>query len=293
MNMKSMTGYGRAQGTFGSTALTVEVRSVNHRYLDCSVRIPRVYVFLEEPIKALVTKAVPRGKVDVFVTIESEAGEELSIRYSEPVLRAYVTSLTSMKETFQIPGDIDLMQLARFPEVFTVKREEEDPEELKKRLLALLGEALAEHGAMCAREGENLKRDLLDRAETIECALPRMRARSKETVAEYREKLRARMAEVLADAGIDENRILSEAAVYADRVAVDEEFVRLESHIAQLRQMLASGGAIGRKLDFLMQEFNREINTIGSKANDLDIARDVIEIKAEIEKMREQVQNIG
>jgi len=290
--IKSMTGYGRAQRSTEDFDVTVELRSVNHRYFDCSVRIPRIYVSMEEPIKSRVQNSVSRGKVDVFISIEHKEGSAIDIRFNSKVAQGYVNALGKMRKMFSLNDKIDLMSLARFPEVFTVTQKETDESALLKAVLDALSDALSGHDAMRRREGENLKEDVLSRIDVIESAVSDVEARSALVVPEYREKLTAKMKEILADSGIDESRILTEAALYADRVAVDEETVRLRSHIEQLRSMLRGGGAIGRKLDFLIQELNREANTIGSKANDIEIARKVVEVKAEIEKIREQVQNI-
>jgi uncharacterized protein (TIGR00255 family) len=290
--IKSMTGYGRAQRSADDCDITVEIRSVNHRYFDCTVRIPRIYVSMEEPIKARVQNSILRGKVDVFVTIEHNEGATIDIQFNSKVAEAYVNALGKMREMFSLDDKVELMSLARFPEVFTVNQKETDENALLQAVLQALGEALEGHDAMRLREGDNLRTDILSRVKAIEEAVGAVETRSAAVVPEYREKLLTRMKEVLADTAIDESRILTEAALYADRIAVDEETVRIRSHMEQLCSMLKKGGAIGRKLDFLIQEFNREANTIGSKANDIEIARKVVEIKAEIEKIREQVQNI-
>jgi uncharacterized protein (TIGR00255 family) len=290
--IKSMTGYGRAKRSCEDFEITVELRSVNHRYFDCSIRIPRVYITMEEPIRAKVQGSVARGKVDVFVTIEHKKGAPVDIRYNENVAEGYVNALKEMRGKFALNDRIELMSLARFPEVFTLVQKEVDENALLKQVIDTLEEALSGLDAMRIREGEAMKNDILLRADNIEKAVWSVEERSALVLPEYREKLAAKMKEILADSGIDENRILQEAALYAEKVAVDEEIVRLSSHIGQLRSMLRSGGSIGRKLDFLIQEFNREANTIGSKANDIGISRTVVEIKSEIEKIREQIQNI-
>ncbi len=290
--IKSMTGYGRAQRTENGWSVTAEIRSVNHRYFDWSIRIPRVYVFMEEPLKAQVQKSVSRGKVDVFITIENETESNVVVELNREVADAYVSAIKELGSIYGIEENIDIMSLARFPEVFNVTKAEEDMEAIFEIVSGTLAEATENYMSMCLAEGENLKADILLRAETIESAVERIEKRSITTVEEYREKLMSRMRDILQDSGIDEARILTEAAIYADKIAVNEETVRLRSHIEQLRTMLETGGAIGRKLDFLIQEFNREANTIGSKGNDLSIAREVVDVKAEIEKIREQVQNI-
>lgn len=290
--IKSMTGYGRAQTSLTDCDVTVELRSVNHRYFDCTVRIPRIYISMEEHIKARVQSTVNRGKVDVFVTIEHKEGADIDIQFNPRIAQAYVNSLNKMREMFRIEGAIDLMQLARMPEVFSVSKKETDEDALLKGVLATLDEALAGLDSMRVREGGNLTNDILAHAQIIEKNVSEVEKRSADALDEYREKLFDRMRELIGDAGIDESRILLEAALYADRAAVDEEVVRIRSHIGQLRDLLRKGGAIGRKLDFLVQEFNREANTIGSKVNDIAISGLVVDIKSEIEKIREQVQNI-
>lgn len=290
--VKSMTGYGRAQESLEDCDITVELRSVNHRYYDCSVRIPRIYISMEEHIKSRVQSKVQRGKVDVFVTIEHKEGSDIDIQFNPRIAQAYVISLNKMREMFQIEDTIDLMQLARMPEVFTVRQKETDDDTLLRGILSALDEALEGLDSMRVREGENLVADILAHAQVIEENVSEIENRSACVLEEYREKLLERMKELIGDAGIDENRILLEAALHADRVAIDEEVVRLRSHIGQLRDMLRKGGTIGRKLDFLIQEFNREANTIGSKVSDVAISGLVVDIKSEIEKIREQVQNI-
>lgn len=290
--IKSMTGYGRAQRSADFCDITVEIRTVNHRYFDCNVRIPRIYVSMEEPIKSKVQSCVSRGKADIFVTIDHNEGASVDIQFNSNVAEAYVTALNRMREMFSIENTVDLMGLARFPEVFSVSQKENDESAILTAVLAALDEALQGHDAMRVREGENLRNDIISRVKIIEDAVAQVEKRSALVVSDYREKLLNRMREVLADTSIDESRVLTEAALYADRVAIDEETVRIRSHMEQLCSMLKQGGSIGRKLDFLIQEFNREANTIGSKANDIEIAKKVVEIKSEIEKIREQVQNI-
>ncbi|MDL2287795.1 YicC family protein [Oscillospiraceae bacterium OttesenSCG-928-F05] len=289
--IKSMTGYGSARKTFGTRTVSVELRSVNHRYFDCHVRLPRIYIACEEPIKAQIGQIAGRGKIDVFVNIE-DTGGAVAIRSNRPVLEAYLAELIEMRASYGLKGDIDVMALARFPEVFTVEKPEEDADQIQAQILQVLDEALDEYMQMCTAEGEKLCEAILSQVEAIEAGVAFIAERGEAATAQYRERLLARMREVLDTAGIDESRILTEAALYADRSAVNEETVRLTSHIGQLRTMLKNGGAVGRKLDFLIQEFNREVNTIGSKANDLEITREVVNMKANIEKIREQIQNI-
>ena len=290
--VKSMTGYGRAEGTFDGCTITVELRSVNNRYLDCNVRIPRLYLFAEDAIKSRVQKTISRGKVDVFVTLDSTGADKVQVSVNKPVADGYYAALKQLSEEYGLSGEISVSLLSRFPEVLLAEKAEEDVEKMAEDVCSVLDRALADFDQMRAREGERLKEDILARASLIEDKVSLVEERSPKTVAEYRAKLEARMNEVLSNTQLDPARILTEAAIFADKVAVDEETVRLRSHIGQLREMLAKGGATGRKLDFLIQEFNREANTIGSKCSDLEISAQVVDIKAEIEKIREQVQNI-
>ena len=290
--VKSMTGYGRAEETFNGCTITVELRSVNNRYLDCNVRIPRLYLFAEEAIKSRVQSSISRGKVDVFVTLDSAGAERVQVSVNRPVADGYYAALKQLAEEYGLAGDISVSLLSRFPEVLLAEKAEEDVEQMARDICSVLDRALADFDEMRAREGERLKADILSRAAAIEAKVALVEARSPQTVAEHRAKLEARMNEVLANTQLDPARILTEAAIFADKVAVDEETVRLRSHTEQLREMLSKGGATGRKLDFLIQEFNREANTIGSKCSDLEISSHVVDIKAEIEKIREQVQNI-
>ena len=290
--VKSMTGYGRAEEIFNGCTITVELRSVNNRYLDCNVRIPRLYLFAEEGIKTRVQNTISRGKVDVFVTLDSAGAERVQVTVNKPVADGYYTALKRLSEEYGLSGDISVSLLSRFPEVLLAEKAEEDVEQMAKDICSVLDRALADFDQMRTREGERLKEDILSRAAAIEHKVSLVEQRSPQTVAEYRAKLEARISEVLANTQLDPARILTEAAIFADKVAVDEETVRLRSHVGQLREMLSKGGATGRKLDFLIQEFNREANTIGSKCSDIEVAGHVVDIKAEIEKIREQVQNI-
>ena len=287
-----MTGYGRAEETRNGCTITVELRSVNNRYLDCNVRMPRLYLFAEEAVKARVQGAISRGKVDVFVTLDSAGADRVCVSVNRPVADGYCAALRELAELYGLCGEISVSLLSRFPDVLLAEKAEEDLEQRAADICAVLDRALEDFDQMRAREGGRLREDILSRAASIEEKVALVEERSPQTVAEYRARLEARMNEVLSSAQIDPARILTEAAIFADKVAVDEETVRLRSHIGQLREMLDRGGAVGRKLDFLIQEFNRETNTIGSKCSDIDIARHVVDMKAEIEKIREQVQNI-
>lgn len=290
--IKSMTGYGRAQGSFSGGDITVEVKSVNNRYLDCGVKLPRGYAYLEEGVKSQVQKAISRGKVDVFITINAAGADNVKISVNEPVAKGYIDAMHRLVQEYGIQDDISASAISRFSDVFLVEKQEQDENEVKSAISGVVAEALDAFDAMRTREGEALKTDLLQKAEGILTLVSKVEERSPITVKAYRERLTAKMQEVLEDRQIDEARIIQEAAIYADKVAVDEETVRLRSHVDQLQNMLSEGGVIGRKLDFLMQEMNREANTIGSKGNDVEQARNVVNIKSELEKIREQIQNI-
>ena len=290
--IKSMTGYGNSSGSSGKLDITIEVRSVNNRYLDCNVRILRVYTALEDAVKSLVQKYISRGKVDVYFTIDSSKSDDFEIRINEPLADAYMSALKSLSDRYGLPSDFSVISLAKIPDVLTIEKKEADTETLKNDVCSILEEALIRFNEMRVTEGKKLYEDVSSHIDEIERLVGLVEKRSPETVAEYRAKLEARMKDILASKDIDENRILLEAAIFADRVAVDEEVVRLRSHISQFRSILASEQPVGRKLDFLVQEFNREANTIGSKGNDAEMAKIVVDIKAEIEKVREQIQNI-
>ena len=287
-----MTGYGRGEANLNGRPITVELRSVNNRYLDCTVKLPRIYVFAEDAVKSRVQSRISRGKVDVYITIGPSANGDVAISVNKPVADGYYAALKDLRDTYGLRDDISVSLLSRFQDVFLVEKTQEDLEALSADICAVLDLALDDFDAMRTREGEKLCQDVRSRAATIEGLVSKVEKRSPGIVADYRAKLAARMNEVLQNTQIDESRILTEAAIYADKVAVDEETVRLRSHLSQLDHMLSQGGAIGRKLDFLIQEFNREANTIGSKCSDIETAGYVVDIKAEIEKIREQIQNI-
>ena len=290
-----MTGYGRGEKSFEGKAVTVEVRAVNNRYLDTSVKMPRACLFAEDAIKSAVQKAAARGKVDVFVTICDTSGEGQVVTVNEGLARGYLDALKRLYELDggrMVKGNFHATDLAHFPDVLTVERAPLDAEEVTSQLLEVLDLALGDFNAMREREGARLAQDILARAGTVEGLVDFVESRSPQTAADYRARLAAKMKEVLENKQVDEVRLLTEAAIFADKIAVDEETVRLRSHISQLRELLDKGGAVGRKLDFLIQEFNREANTIGSKCGDLEVTRRVVDMKAEIEKIREQVQNL-
>ncbi|WP_300413868.1 YicC/YloC family endoribonuclease [uncultured Oscillibacter sp.] len=291
--IKSMTGYGRARETRNSRDITVEVRAVNNRYLDCAVKMPRLYIFAEDALKQRVQRAVSRGKVDVFVTVDASAADVTQVTVNRELAAQYAAALRELAEVCGAEGyKVTPESLARFADVLTATKADEDLETVSADLCAVLDQALAAFNEMRAVEGAKLAEDIGNRLNVIEDCTAKVEARSPETVAEYRAKLTARMQEALQSVTIDPQRILTEAAIYADKVAVDEETVRLRSHVAQLRTMLESSAPMGRKMDFLIQEVNRESNTIGSKCGDVSIAQVVVDLKAEVEKMREQVQNI-
>ena len=287
-----MTGYGRARQTLGKRDITVEVRAVNNRYLDCTVKLPRAYAFAEDAVRKHVQQAVSRGKVDILFTIDSTGADTAKIVVDRSLAEGYAAALRELAEICGTETKLTPETLARFPDVLTVTKAEEDLDALGADICTVLDEALAAFNAMRAAEGEKLAADIGGRLTTIETLTAKVEARSPETVAEYRRKLTARMEEVLQGASVDPQRILTEAAIYGDKVAVDEETVRLRSHVAQLRGMLEADEPMGRKMDFLIQEVNRESNTIASKCCDVSIAQVAVDLKAEVEKIREQVQNV-
>ena len=290
--IKSMTGYGRAVETVNGREFTVELRSVNNRYLDCSVRLPRMLSFAEDAVKQAVKASISRGKVDVFITVRSEAGDEVQVSLNASVLQSYLEAMHRMVDEFGVKDDISVSAVSRLPEVFVIEKPQVDEDQLMQDLMGVVNKALEGYDTMRKAEGEALDKDLRSRGQTILELVSQVEAGNGKTVSDYRARLEAKIKEVLANTAIDESRILTEAAIFADKVAVDEETVRLRSHLKQMNSMLTAGGAVGRKLDFLLQEMNREANTIGSKGNDLEQARTVVEIKAELEKIREQTQNI-
>ena len=290
--IRSMTGYGRAVETVNGRQFTVELRSVNNRYLDCTVKAPRMLSFGEEAVKQAVKNSISRGKVDVFITVHSEGGLDATVTLNAAVVEGYLAAMQQMAEHYPVQNDISVSLLSRMPEVFSVEKPEVDEEQLLSDLMGVVTLALESYDAMRVAEGKALENDLRSRGATIEGLVAQVEAGNAQTVVDYRQRLENKLREVLASTNIDESRILTEAAIFADKVAVDEETVRLRSHLQQMYGMLTTGGAVGRKLDFLLQEMNREANTIGSKCTDVRLARIVVEIKAELEKIREQTQNI-
>ena len=290
--VKSMTGYGRAVETVNGREFTVEIRSVNNRYLDCTVKLPRSVSFAEEAVKAAVKAAVSRGKVDVFISIRSETEADVQVTLNKPVLEGYLAAMRQMVSDYGVKDDISVSTLSRMSDVFVVDKPKADEDQLKADLLSVVEKALEAYDAMRVAEGLALENDLRSRAATILELVAQVEELNPKTVSDYRKRLEEKMREVLENKSIDESRILTEAAIFADKVAVDEETVRLRSHLEQMDEMLSGNGGIGRKLDFLLQEMNREANTTGSKCSDVKVARIVVDIKAELEKIREQTQNI-
>ena len=290
--IKSMTGYGRAVETVNGREFTVEVRSVNNRYLDCTVKLPRSLNFAEEAVKQAVKASISRGKVDVYISVHAENGVEAKVTLNTGVVEGYLAAMEQMAANYPVRNDISVSLLSRMPEVFTVDKPEVDEEQLLADLMSVVKNALAGYDAMRCTEGKALENDLRSRGNTILDFVAQVEQGNAQTVIDYRTRLENKIREVLENTNIDESRILTEAAIFADKVAVDEETVRLRSHLEQMNTMLTTGGAVGRKLDFLLQEMNRETNTIGSKCTDVNLARIVVDIKAELEKIREQTQNI-
>ena len=290
--MKSMTGYGRARQVLHGRTVTVELRAVNLRYLDCTVKAPRQFGFLDDAVKKAAAARIARGKTEIYVSVETDEGGDLSVTVNHALAERYLAALRELSEKYGLRDDVTVMSLAKLPDVLGSERIEQDADELTQDVLTVFAEACDGFDQMREREGEKLAEDVRNHASVIETLVGEVEKRSPERVAEYREKLLARMREVLEGTDVDETRIVTEAAIYADKTAVDEETVRLRSHLQQLDGMLNEEKPVGRKLDFLVQEMNREANTIGSKANDVSMAQTVVNIKSEIEKIREQIQNI-
>lgn len=289
--LRSMTGYGRAQSADENISVIVEIKSVNHRYFEFSARVPRLYGFLEDKLKSYVQSRVARGKIDVGVYIETLAVKNAAVHMDMALAQAYIDALLPLTEVQDLKNDLSVMSVARLPDVLNVTHDELDEEAVWATVQAAAAEAVDKFIAAREQEGERLRRDILGKAEAILKRVEKIEARSPQTVVEYRQRMLDHMHAVLGESP-DEQRVLTEAAIYADKVAVDEETVRLRSHFQQLQEILASDEAVGRRLDFLVQEMNRETNTIGSKAQDVEIVRAVLDIKADIEKIREQVQNV-
>ena len=290
--IKSMTGYGSAKGAVDDLTITVELKSVNNKFLDASIRMPRSFMFAEDAVKSAVQRHISRGKIDVFVNVDTSEAKGMKVKVNETLLKGYIEAIGHISDEYSLPNDMTAMSVSRFPDVLTVEKADLDAEAISKGIASVAEQALSDFDTMRLREGEKLRDDVLTRLATIDLYVTQIEQESPKTVAEYRARLEAKMSEVLGTAGIDENRILAEAAVFADHIAVDEETVRLRSHMSQLTTMINGSSPTGRKIDFLIQEFNREANTIGSKCQNSDVAHLVVGLKAEIEKIREQIQNI-
>lgn len=290
--IKSMTGFGRCEVAGNSRKFTVEMKAVNHRYLDVNIKMPKALNFFESAIRAELKNHISRGKVDVFITYEDLSEKTATVRYNREVAAEYLAHLRQMSEDFGLDCDIRVSTLSKYPEVFTMEEVGMDEEELWKELQKAVNGAAEMFVQTRITEGENLKKDLIDKLDGMLKLVDFISERSPKILAEYRQKLEDKVRELLADNTVDEARLLTEVTIFADKVCVDEEIVRLRSHIETTKKTLTEGGSIGRKLDFIAQEMNREANTILSKANDLEISNCAIELKTEIEKVREQIQNI-
>jgi len=291
--IKSMTGFGHAQKHIGARDITAEIKSVNHRYFDFSCRVPRNFAYLEDRLKTVAGEAVSRGKVEVCVSVGSDDSTPVLVRVNRPLLDGYMAAFREIKEAYpELSDRMTLLDAAGLNDVLSVEKQPDDEDAVWQAVKEVFDEAVEQFVSMRSAEGERLCADLRGRGEHILACVSELEKRAPVITQEYEARLRARIEELLGDAKIDENRVLSEVAIFADRVAINEELVRLRSHLVQYAAMLASDGPVGRKLDFLIQEMNREANTIGSKCNDLSASRIVVDIKAELEKIREQVQNI-
>ena len=290
--VKSMTGYGSAKGQAEGLEISVELKSVNNRFLDTAVRLPRSFLFAEDAVKSAVQSHISRGKVDVFVTVDSASAGNMTVKVNEPLLRGYIDALRHISEEYSLENDLTALSVSRFQDVLSVEKSDMDAEAIAAAIVSVTEQALCDFDAMRLREGEKLRDDVLNRLNTVDTLVSAVEREAPNTVAKYRSRLEQKMTEVLGTAGIDESRILAEAAIFADHIAVDEETVRLRSHMSQLRTMINGSAPTGKRIDFLMQEFNREANTIGSKCQNSDIAHIVVDLKSEIEKIREQIQNI-
>jgi uncharacterized protein (TIGR00255 family) len=290
--IKSMTGFGRSEKIVGGRDIAVEIRSVNHRYFDYSSRISRGYGFLDAKLKSFLQERIARGKIDLYVSVETMESADAEVTVNHSLAAGYIAALRDLQQRYGLRDDISVMTVARYADLFTVRQAPEDEEAVWRDVRQVAEEAFQSFSAMRQTEGSHLRDDFLARTQTVLQLVSGVEERSPKTVTEYREKLLARLHEMLADANIDEQRVLTEAAIFADKVSVAEETVRLRSHVSQFLSLMESGEAVGRRLDFLVQEMNREANTIGSKCVDAEIAHLVVDMKAEIEKIREQVQNV-
>ena len=290
--IKSMTGYGRCNETIENMEITAEIKAVNHRYFEFSSRVPRQFGFLDEKIKQYVKDRVNRGKTEVYISINMLDSAAVSVEVNHPLAKAYVEALREMKEKYSLEGKIKAIDIARFADVLAVRKEEQDEEEIFEAVKSVLSKAVDAFIEMRLTEGKKMRDDIVSRCDTMLGYVAQVEEKSGESVKTYRERLEEKMRGLLGDVYVDEQRLLTETAIFADKVAVDEETVRLKSHIEQLKSMVNSDEPVGRKIDFLVQEMNREANTTGSKCSDIEITKIVVEIKSEIEKIREQIQNI-
>lgn len=290
--LKSMTGYGRAQKEIDGRDILVEIKSVNHRYFEFSARTPRAYGYLDDKLKGLVNRAISRGKCEVSVSIFVQQGKNVQVGIDLELARGYAQALRSIQEELNLQDDLSLSSIARFSDIFQLTRQQEDEEAVWDAVQEVAREALASFVSMRETEGERMRADLIGRLQTIEDCVAQVEERSPQTLQAYKDRLTAKLNEILETRQIDEQRVLTEVAIFADKIAVDEETVRLRSHLKQFYALLEAGEPVGRKLDFLVQEMNREVNTIGSKCQDVQVTGKVLQMKGEIEKIREQIQNI-
>lgn len=289
--LKSMTGFGRAEINTEGFEISIQIKSVNHRYSDFAIRLPRVYAFLEDFIRSELSKKISRGKIEVLISIDNQKDSDIKISLNESVAKGYISALEQLG-TLGVKNDISMSTLSRFNDIFTVEREETDEEFLKNSVFKALNIALDEFDKMRSCEGERMKQDILSHIDAIQKEVEFIEGHSEEIVSDYQKKLEGKIREVLEGRTIDDDRVLTECAIFADKIAVEEETVRLRSHITEFKNTIEVGKCIGKKLDFIIQEMNRETNTIGSKICNIDVSKRVVNIKAEIEKIREQVQNI-
>ena len=290
--VRSMTGFGRGEATVDGRDIVVEIKSVNHRYFEFNCRTTRGYSFLEEKLKSYIKDSVKRGKIDVYVSLTQKEDTELVVKINESLAQGYINALKKLSQEYGIKDDISVSTVSAYSDIFQVRKTPEDEEEVWNAVKPVLDSALKNFISMRETEGEKMKADVMDRAERILSIVSEIELRSPERVKEYEARLKEKIQELLGSAEYDEQRIITEVAIFGDKVAVDEETVRLRSHFDQLKVLMNGDGEVGRKLDFIIQEMNREANTIGSKANDSDLAHKVVDIKAEIEKIREQIQNL-
>lgn len=289
--IKSMTGYGKANVSIEKREYQVEIKSVNHRYLDISVKMPRILSYLEEEVKKQIAAKIKRGKIDIFITLQDEGTENKNIKINTEIAKIYINELKQLAQNEGLLTNIEVTEIAKFPDVLTIQNKQED-ERLKKELLSVVNKAVNGLVEMRTIEGEKIAEDLLQRIKVIQEKVKEISELSTGLIEEYVVKLKGRIKELLKEENIDENRLAQEVVIYADKCSVEEEVIRLKSHISQLQELIKTDGAIGKKLDFIIQEMNRETNTIGSKANHLGITNYVVDVKTELENIREQIQNI-